>query len=291
MTGNSDELLRQYLDHLTIEYRYLETTEATTACTVFGKELSTPIMLGGLAHYEKLNPGGGPLYAQAAKTAGTAIWTGFTFENEIEDIINVGAPAARIIKPFADKDLVFQAIEHDKKAGACAIAMDTDHAFTKTGRYDSFFDHPLAPPTRETLREFAQYSDLPFFVKGVLSVKDAVICAEAGIAGIVISQHQNMFPWNVPTLKVLPEIRKAVGDSLTILCDSCLDTGYEVFKALALGADAVFTVRPMIPIFREKGAEGVASRLEQMTDELRSCLSRTGAADIHSIDPSVIRYV
>lgn len=117
------------------------------------------------------------------------------------------------------------------------------------------------------------------------------MCAEAGIAGIVISQHQNMFPWCVPTLKVLPEIRKAVGNSLTILCDSCLDSGYEVFKALALGADAVFTVRPMIPIFREKGAEGVASRLEQMTDELRSCLSRTGAADIHSIDPSVIRYV
>lgn len=291
MNGNSDELMRQYLDKLTIEYRFLDTVEATTECTVFGQKLSTPIMLGGLAHYEKLHEGGGPLYAQAAKTVGTAMWTGFTFENEIEDILAVGAPAARIIKPFADKDLIFQAIDHDKKAGACAIAMDIDHAYTRAGHYDSFFDHPLAPPAQADLREYAAYSDLPIFMKGVLSVKDAETCAKAGIAGIVISQHQNMFPWCVPTLKVLPEIRKAVGDSLTILCDSCLDTGYEAFKALALGADAVFTVRPMIPLFREKGAEGVAERLVQMTDELRACLSRTGAKDIRSIDPSVIRMI
>ena len=291
MNGNSDEILRSYLDRLTIEYRYLETTEATTACTVFGKKLDTPIMLGGLAHYEKLNPGGGPLYAEAAKAAGTAIWTGFTFDSEIEEIAAVGAPAARIIKPFADKELVFKAIEHDTKLGCCAIAMDIDHAYTKAGRYDDFFEKPLASPTRATLEEFGKYSELPFFAKGVLSVKDAEICAEAGIAGIVVSQHQNMFPWNVPTLKVLPEIRKAVGNSLTILCDSCLDTGYECFKALALGADAVFTVRPMMPIFREKGAEGVAERLSQMTDELRSCLSRTGSPDIRQIDPGVIHFI
>lgn len=291
MNSNSDELLRQYQEHLTIEYRFFESQEADTTCTVFGKTLSTPIMLGGLAHYEKLNPGGGPAYAEAAKKAGSAIWTGFTFENEIEEIIAVGAPAARIIKPFADKELIFQAIDHDKKAGACAIAMDIDHVYNKQGRYDSFFEKPLAAPTKETLREIAKYSDLPFFMKGILSVKDAEFCADAGIAGIVVSQHQNMFPWCVPTLKVLPEIRKAVGDRLTILCDSCLDTGYECFKALALGADAVFTVRPMMPIFREKGADGVAERLTKMTDELRICLSRTGAKDIHSIDPSVIRMI
>lgn len=82
-----------------------------------------------------------------------------------------------------------------------------------------------------------------------------------------------------------------MGNALTILCDSCLDDGYSVFKALALGADAVFTVRPMIPLFREKGPEGVAERLEKMTDELRSCLSRTGSKDIRSIDPGVIHLI
>lgn len=291
MTGNSDELVRQYLDRLTIEYRLIETAEASTECTVFGKTLTTPVMLGGMGHYDRVNPGGAALYAEAAKQAGAAIWTGFLSDEELEKVIAVGAPAARIIKPFADRDFVLRSIEHDAKAGACAVAMDIDHAYNKKGYYDAFGERPLAPLTVEALREYASCSELPFFTKGVLSVRDAELCVEAGIAGIVVSQHQNMFPWAVPTLKILPEIRRAVGDSLTILCDSCLDTGYDVFKALALGADAVFTVRPMIPLFREKGADGVVERLEQMTDELRVCLSRTGSPTIRDIDPSVIREI
>ena len=289
MNGNSDELNRAYLDRLTIGYRYIGTQEATTECEVFGRRLTTPIMLGGCAHYEKLHESGMVGYAGAAKAAGTAMWTGFSFNEEIEAVAATGVPTARIIKPFADKDFVLSLIEHDAKLGCCAIGMDIDHAYNKKGYQDTFFEKKLASPTVADLREYAKSSSLPFFCKGVLSVEDAVACAEAGVAGIVVSQHQGMFPWNPPVLSVLPEIRKAVGSSLTILCDSGLDTGYECFKALALGADAVFTVRPMVPIFREKGAAGVAERLTQMTDELRSALSRTGSKDIRHIDPSVIR--
>lgn len=289
MSGNSDELVRAYLDRYCIEWRMLETEQAETACTLFGKRLSTPIMLGGLAHYHKLQPGGAPEYAQAAKTIGTAMWTGYCSDEDLEKVIAVGAPAARIFKPFADREIVLRAIEHDKKAGACAIAMDVDHAYNKKGEYDNFFEKPLAPQTRQSLAEYVASSDLPFYVKGILSVRDAEMCAEAGVAGIVISNHQNMFPWTIPPVKVLPEIREAVGSKMTILVDSGLATGYDVFKALAWGADGVFTVRPMMPIFREQGAQGVAQRLQTMTDELRVCLSRTGAKDIYHIDPSVIR--
>lgn len=289
MSGNSDELVRDYLDRYCIEWRMLETEEATTECTLFGRTLATPIMLGGFAHYHKLQPGGAPEYAKAAVAMNTAMWMGYCDEEELEAVIAVGAPAARICKPFADREITLRTIQHDKAAGACAIAMDVDHAYNKKGRYDEFFDKPLAPQTRESLSEYVQSSDLPFYVKGILSVRDAVLCAEAGVAGIVVSQHQNMFPWAVPPVKVLPEIRREVGDSMTILVDSGLNDGYAVFKALAWGADGVFTVRPMIPIFREQGAVGVAKRLEAMTDELRICLSRTGAKDIYHIDPEVVR--
>lgn len=289
MSGNSDELVRAYLDRYCIEYRMLETQQATTECTLFGRKLATPIMLGGMAFYHKLQPGGAPEYAKAAAATGTAMWTGYCNDADLEKVIAVGAPAARIFKPFADRDITLRAIQHDKAAGACAIAMDVDHAYNKQGLYDAFFEKPLAPQTRESLAEYVRASDLPFYVKGILSVRDAEMCAEAGVAGIVISQHQNMFPWAIPPVKVLPEIRKAVGSKLTILVDSGLQDGYDVFKALAWGADGVFTVRPMMPIFREQGWEGVAKRLEIMTDELRICLSRTGARDISHIDPEVIR--
>ena len=89
------------------------------------------------------------------------------------------------------------------------------------------------------------------FRSGIVSVRDAAICAEAGCAGIIISHHQNMFPWTVPPLLALREIRKEVGNTLKILIDSNFETGYDVFKALALGADGVFVARPLVPIFRE----------------------------------------
>lgn len=288
MSGHSDELTRAYLDRYGIEWRFLNSTEVATECTIFGKRLNTPIMLGGMAHYDRLQPGGAPLYAQAAKQVGTAVWTGFCSGEELEQVLAVGAPAARIVKPFAEKDVVLEAIEHDKKVGACAIAMDVDHVYDKQGKCGAFGGRPLAAPDRSTLEEYAA-AGLPFFAKGILSVQDAVVCAEAGIAGIVLSHHQNMFPWTVPPLKVLPEIKKAVGNRLTILVDSGLTSGYDVFKALAWGADGVFTVRPMVPLFREGGPDAVADRLRTMTDELRVCLSRTGAPDIRHIDPSVIR--
>ena len=291
MNGNSDELNRAYLDRLTINCRYIGTEEASTECTLFGRKLATPILLGGLAHYERLHESGMVGYAAAAASTGTAMWTGFSSDAEIESVVAAGIPAARIIKPFADTDCVLSMIAHDEKAGCCAVAMDIDHAYNKRGFHDSFGGKPLASPGVPVLRMYAQSTSLPFFCKGVLSVPDAVACAEAGIAGIVVSQHQNMFPWNPPVLSVLPEIRKAVGSSLTILCDSGLDTGYECFKALALGADGVFTVRPMMPIFRKKGAAGVAERLTQMTDELRCAMSRTGSKDVRHIDSSAIRLI
>lgn len=289
MSGNSDELIRAYLDRYCVEWRLLDTVEATTECTIFGIKLNTPIMLGGMGHYDRLRPGGASEYAQAAAQAGSAMWTGFCTDEEFEKVLQVGVPVARIMKPFADKDILFRAIHHDEAVGACAFAIDIDHAYNKKGRRDVFFEKPLTSFSREDLAGFARSTHIPVFAKGVTSIRDAVICAEAGLGGIVLSNHQNLFPWTVPPVKVLPEIRKAVGKDFTVLVDSGLNSGYDVFKALAWGADGVFTVRQMIPLFREGGSKAVADRLMAMTEELRSCLSRTGAEDIYHIDQSVLR--
>lgn len=288
MNGNSDALTRAYLDRFAIAWRHLNPTAADTACTLLGKRLATPIMAGGMAHYQALHSGGAALFAQGVAAAGSAMWTGFCFNEEMEQIIASGAPAVRIIKPFADQDIVLRAIAHDAAAGAWAFAMDVDHAYDKKGGVSNFFGQPLAPQTRESLAEYAAASELPFFVKGVLSAHDAEICAKAGVAGIVVSHHQNMFPWSVPPLAVLPEIRKAVGEEMCVVVDCGMESGYDVFKALALGADAVCVARPLRNSFAEGGAEGVQAHLQRMTEELRVCLLRTGSSDPGHIDPSVL---
>jgi len=289
MNGSSDILTREYIDRFSICWQHIGGCEATTETEFFGKKLQTPIMSGGMAHYDKLREGGSVEFAGGVHEAGAVMWTGFCPDDEMEKIIDVGAPAVRIIKPFADPKLVLSAIEHDAKAGAAAFSMDIDHVFNKQGRIGEFFGNPYAPQTVESLRTYANATDLPFIVKGVLSVEDACRCAEAGVAGILLSHHQNMFPWSVPPLAVLPEIRKAVGKDMMIISDCGIETGYDAFKALALGADAVCIARPLRPIFTESGATGVRNKLVQMTDELRVCLSKTGSPDIRHISGNILK--
>lgn len=288
MLKSSDELQRAALDSYAIAWRHLESREATTACTLFGRALETPILCGGMAHYDKLHEGGAVAFAEGAKAAGTSMWTGMSSDEDHEKLIAVGAPAGRIIKPFADHERVIAHVRHDARCGAAAWAMDIDHVYKKDGsRYD-FFGAPLESPTRAVLEAYVNCAPLPFFPKGVVSVRDAVLCAEAGCAGVIISHHQNMFPWTVPPLRALREIRRELGRDFTILIDSDFETGYDVFKALAFGADGVFVARPLVSVFREKGAEGVAEHIRSMTDELRCCLARTASPDIRHIDPDVI---
>ena len=291
MAGSSDELTRSYIDRFAICWRHIGGCVATTETEFFGHKLATPIMSGGMAHYHKLREGGSVEFAQGVKAAGTVMWTGFCSDEEMEKIIAVGAPAVRIIKPFADEKLVLRHIEHDAKAGAAAFSMDIDHVFDRKGNIAEFFDQSFVPQTVESLRTYAHATNLPFLVKGVLNVEDAYRCAEAGVHGIVLSHHQNMFPWSVPPLAVLPEIRKAVGNDLMIIADCGIETGYDAFKALALGADAVCIARPLRPLFTEGGAEAIQKKLTLMTDELRLCLSKTASPDIRHISPNVLKFL
>ena len=289
MPKDSDVLTKEYLDRFAIEWRHLEIgSEPSTECEIFGRKLPTPIMSGGMAFYEKLQEGGAPLFAEGVKAAGTVMFIGMSSAEQLEEVAATGVPCGRIIKPFEDESLIIKNVKHDEQMGAVAWAMDIDHTFKKNGMIDDFFGDRLKVQTRDSLRRFAEASSVPFFPKGVLSVRDAEICAEAGVAGIIISHHQAMFPYSVPPLKVLPEIKRAVGDRLQIIVDCGLYNGYDCFKAFALGADAVFVARPLRDIFKEKGADGVAAKLKLMNDELRACLARTGSPDIHHIDPSVL---
>jgi SAM-dependent methyltransferase len=163
-----------------------------------------------MAHYDKLHEGGAVAFAEGAKAAGTSMWTGMSSDEDHEKLIAVGAPAGRIIKPFADHERVIAHVRHDARCGAAAWAMDIDHVYKKDGsRYD-FFGAPLESPTRAVLEAYVNCAPLPFFPKGVVSVRDAVLCAEAGCAGVIISHHQNMFPWTVPPLRALREIRRVL---------------------------------------------------------------------------------
>lgn len=124
--------------------------------------------------------------------------------------------------------------------------------------------------------------------RGVLSVRDAVLCRELGVRGIVVSHHHGLLESAVPPLMMLPEIVKAVGGEMEIFVDCGIESGMDAFKAIALGATAVNIGRPIIPALKEKGAEGVEELLRRITGELKHAMGLTASKDLKDIDSAII---
>jgi isopentenyl diphosphate isomerase/L-lactate dehydrogenase-like FMN-dependent dehydrogenase len=287
--GNSDAINRAYLHSMTLEHRLVGSETPDTGFGFYGHNFSTPIMAGGFAHYGKLHESGAVGFGQSVKAAGSVLFTGNLRDNEFAEILEQGISAVRIIKPYADKEKVLAAIRHDKRHGALAIAMDIDHGFGQNGEYDSFGADRLKPPSAADLREFSSQG-LPFIAKGVLSARDAALCAESGVSGIIVSHHKNMFPWSVPPLRILPEIKKTANGRLNIYIDCNIESGFDAFKALALGADGVCVARPLMNAFKGQGADGATKLIDTMTAELRCAMAITGAKRICEIDPAAIHF-
>ena len=162
--------------------------------------------------------------------------------------------------------------------------------FSGRGTYDHVLGFDMKPKSTEQLAAFIQAAaPLPFIVKGVLSVADAVKVQKAGAAGIVLSHHHNMMEYSVPPLMVLPKIRAAVGADFPIIVDCGIVSGMDAYKALALGADGVSVGRELMKPLKN-GGQAVADRIRDMTAELASVMARTGVKDLKSFDPTVLHF-
>ncbi len=284
---NSNTLSDEYRDKITIAYQYIGSNVPDVSYDFHGKVFDTPIMAGPVGGYQNAGPDGCFMFANAMKEAGSVFWTGFHDQESWEKVLAAGIPGVRVIKPLADNNAVLDAIKFDTDHGAVGYAMDIDHGLTVYGELDGQ-RQPFAPKTIDELALFANASELPFYLKGILSVADALAAKEAGASGIVVSGHNNRFPCAVPPLRILPEIRKAVGDDFQILLDGGILTGYDAFKALALGANGVLCARNLIGVFVKDGAEALETKVLEMTAELKGAMANTGSPDLKHINKDSI---
>ena len=227
-------------------------------------------------------------YSLAAKNANILNFCGMMENDMFAKIAATGAKTVRIVKPYADNGKVRDQMQYAESAGAFGIGMDIDHIFGETGT-DICVGENMAVQTTDMLRSYVGLTKLPFFVKGVLSVRDALICADIGAKAIIVSHHHGRMPYAVPPMMVLPEIREALdGTGIKIIVDCGIESGADVYKALALGADAAAVGRSMLPYLEKDGAGGVEAYLEKVRNELRFIMSNTGFAKISDIDDSAL---
>ena len=286
--GDSNQITREYFDSLLVDMRHLDGALPETGLELFGEQFRTPVMTAALSHLGNVRENGMVQMAEGARLAGAVSWAGMGDEKELEDITATGARTIKIIKPYVDNDYILQRIAHAEKCGVMAVGMDIDHAFSGKGKYDVVLGMEMRPKSLEEMKEFVKATKLPFVVKGVLSVKDAEKCLEAGVKGIVVSHHHGIIDYAVPPLMILPEIVRVVQKQIPVFVDCGIESGSDVFKALALGADAVCVGRALMGSLQVNGAEGVQEKIASLTEELAGIMARTGASDLSQIDPSVI---
>jgi len=284
---SSNTISDEYRNAITISYQYINSDEADTTFEFCGKKLSSPIMCGPIGGLNKVMDHGVVNYAKGIEEANSMYWTDYHERDAWEEILSHGYPALRVIKPLADLGRLKEEIRHDEEKGAPAFAMDVDHGITPYGKRDGQKE-AFAPKTEADLKELAGCTSLPFYLKGIISVHDAEAAMEAGARGIVVSGHNNRFPCMVPPLKMLPEIRAAVGDRLEIYVDGGFNNGYDVFKALALGADGVLIARAGLAAFAKGQSEGIADLLLEMSAQLKGAMANTGSRDLKHINRDAV---
>ena len=139
-------------------------------------------------------------------------------------------------------------------------------------------------PTWEDVAWLRQQVTKPLLLKGILHVDDAKRAVALGCDGLVISNHGGRVLDGTPTVTdVLPAITAAVGGQCKLIVDSGIRSGQDVFKALALGADAVCIGRPYIWGLASEGPLGVAKVIRWLRDELEMTMALTGVSNLQAI--------
>jgi isopentenyl diphosphate isomerase/L-lactate dehydrogenase-like FMN-dependent dehydrogenase len=134
--------------------------------------------------------------------------------------------------------------------------------------------------------------DGPIVLKGIQHVDDARRAADAGMDGIIVSNHGGrQVDGAVAALDMLPEIATAVGDQLEVLFDSGLRTGADIVKALALGAKAVLLGRPYAYGLGLAGEDGVRHVVRGILADLDLTVGLSGNRTLADLSPDTLRRV
>ena len=280
---DSIRIAREYMDSLQVESRLLGAEKPSSAFEFLGEKFSTPIMTAALSHIDLKG------MAEGARSAGAAVSVGMGDNETLKAVLSTGAKVMKIIKPYANRDDIRDRIRFAEANGAIAVGIDIEHSIhADDPTPDNVLGFEMKLPSLSELHDFIQSTKLPFFIKGALSVQDAVKCVELGCAGVILSHHNGIMRCAVPPVRLLPKIREAVGHKLILIADGGMESGFDAFKALALGADAVTVGRPLMEPLKERGAAGVRDVIETMTKQLQVMMYRTASGDLKHIDPSVI---
>ena len=267
-----------------------------TSVELFGRKMKAPIFAAPITG-TTLNMGGKisereyitPVVEGCIETGifpmvGDTAVDSFLMDN-LDVLKNNGGEGIVFIKPWENHDII-KKIKLAEEAGAFAVGVDVDACGLVTL---SMHGKTVVPKDVEALKELKAATKLPFIVKGIMTVEDAMLAVEAGVDAIVVSNHGGRVLDCTPgAADVLPAIAEAVKGKLTILVDGGVRSGVDVLKLIGLGADGVLIGRPFVTASFGGGKEGVEMYINKIIGEFEATMRLTGCQSVKDIDGKVI---
>ena len=270
--------------------------EPDTGTDFLGLPLDFPILSSSSAGVEKYN---GCMdetdfcraVVAGSKEAGTIALRGDTASYTLDKnpsltaIAESGGWGIPIFKP-REQSVLKKLLDMAEENGVRAVGVDLDGCgSTIMAR----MGQPVFKKSIREIRELVEHTDLPFIAKGIMTPEDAEMCAEAGVSVVAVSNHGGRVLDSTPgTADVLPAIKERLGDRVTITADGGVRTGYDVFKMIALGADAVLLGRDIIRAAVGGGTLGVKLHLEHVGGVLKKAMFMTGTRTLEGAKHKII---
>ncbi len=298
-------------------------SEVSTATTLLGREVSSPVAIAPTAIQGLAHPDGEAGTARGAAAVGSLMVLSSLATCSLEEVAAAAPGAPRWMQVYILRDrarteeLVLRAAAHGY--GALVLTVDVpvsglrrrelrggvhlpddlmlpnltadSTARAHEGGFMAVVGREFEPAlTPADIGWLAGLSDLPVVVKGLLRADDAQRCVDAGASAVVVSNHGGRQLDDAPaSADVLGEIVDAVGARAEVYVDGGIRRAPDVVKALALGARAVLVGRPSLWALAAGGADGVASLLRWFELELQRTMALCGAGTVSELDRSLVR--
>lgn len=287
-----------------------DVSDVDTGATLLGQRVSTPVGVAPLPRLNRVHADAERGVAKAAADVGSVYCAPTNASTALEDLADDRRRVWFQLYPHADANVTSHLAERAAAAGMGAIVVTADRAVpggkaseskksTRAADYPNFAhyggDDIVAARynpafTWDELGALCQQSRLPVVLKGVLNRDDALFAVEHGCAAVWVSNHGGRQLDRVAaTLDVLEEVATEVSTRAEVYLDGGVRRGADVFTALALGADAVFTGRPVAYALGVGGTNGVRQLLTALTSELRHVMALSGAACLADITRQMVR--
>ncbi|XP_070053950.1 peroxisomal (S)-2-hydroxyacid oxidase GLO4-like isoform X3 [Nicotiana tomentosiformis] len=309
------------------QYTLKENTEAFRRITIdmstviLGNKTSAPIIVAPTSSHQLAHFEGEVATARGAAACNVIMGLAFTSTCTVEEVAS-SCNAVRFLQTFAFKrDIIELVVRKAESSGFRAIILTADTPrlgkkeadiknkmiAPRLGNFEGLISTEVVSDKSSTVEAYAaetldpsfcwkdiawlkSVTKLPILIKGILTSEDAIKAIEAGVAGIIVSNHgARQLDYTPATISVLEEVVNAVQGKVPVLLDGGIRRGTDIFKALALGAKAVLIGRPVIYGLAAKGESGVKQVIEMLKNELEQTMALAGCCNVNDITRSHVK--